>query len=143
MGNSIGFKGWPSVVNRPLILRALNSVKPLLYLTTPPSTLQVHILEPLTTEPPFAFLARRVLLPPVREWRPVRRRRQEVEEGGEGQVVVAGKEDVLLPRVTGGQRHEEIDDLAGVGTAVAVVAEEDYGGGFEFGSVDAAFEVRP
>jgi len=55
-----------------------------------------------------------------------------VEEGGEGQVVVAGEEDVLLPRVTGGQRHEEIDDEAGVGTAVAVVAEEDYGGRFEF-----------
>lgn len=57
--------------------------------------------------------------------------------------MVAAQEDVPLPRVPRRQGRQEINDAAGVGASVAVVAEEDYGGGFELGSVDAAFEVRP
>lgn len=66
-----------------------------------------------------------------------------MEEGGEGEVVVAGEEHVALVRVAGGKRDEEIEDLAGVWTPVAVIAEEDYGGGLEVGRVDGVFEVGP
>lgn len=48
-----------------------------------------------------------------------------------------------LVGVTVGQAVEEVDDLAGVGPAVAVVAEEDYKGGPEVWWVDEGFEVGP
>lgn len=102
MGNSIGLKGWSSVINGALILRPLNRVKLHLYLPTPPPPLQVHVLVPFPLEPPFALLARLVFPPPLREPTPIRRRREEAEEGREGQVVVAAEEHVLLPRVTRG-----------------------------------------
>lgn len=48
-----------------------------------------------------------------------------------------------LVGVTGGQAEEEVDDLAGVGPAVAVVSEEDDEGCPEFLWVDERFEVGP
>lgn len=53
MGNSIGLKGWSSVINGALILRPLNRVKLHLYLPTPPSPLKLHILVPFPFEPPL------------------------------------------------------------------------------------------
>lgn len=57
--------------------------------------------------------------------------------------MVAGKEDMLLARVPGGQGYEEVDDTAGVRATVAVVAEKDDEGGVEIGLGDASFEIRP
>lgn len=48
-----------------------------------------------------------------------------------------------LVRVAGGKRDEELDNLAGLRTAVAVVAEEDDGGGGELGGADCGLEVGP
>lgn len=48
-----------------------------------------------------------------------------------------------LVGVTGGQAEEEVDDLAGVGPAVAVVSEEDDEGSPEFLRVDEGLEVGP
>lgn len=143
MGNTIGLKGRSSVVNRTLIVGSLSMIEPILDGTTPPSPLQVHLLKPITLKPPFPILTRLELLPPLGEFGPVRGWRKEVEEGGEGEVVVAGEEHVALVRVAGGKRDEEIEDLAGVWTPVAVIAEEDYGGGLEVGRVDGDFEVGP
>lgn len=48
-----------------------------------------------------------------------------------------------LVRVHGGQAKEEVDDLAGVRPAVAVVAEEDDERGLEVLWVDEGLEVGP
>jgi hypothetical protein len=104
----------------------------------------VHILVPISLEPPFSLLVPLVLLPRLRELEPlVRRPRQDSEERGKTELVVAAEEHVGLVRVRGGQANEEVDDLAGVWPTVAVVAEEDDERGLEVLWVDLGLEVGP
>lgn len=50
---------------------------------------------------------------------------------------------MALEGVEGGEGGEEVDDLAGVGPAVAVVAEEDDEGGGEGGGAHGGLEFGP
>lgn len=122
MGNTIGLKGGTSIVNRTLILSTLSSVEFNLNGTRPPSPLKVHLLVPIPFKPPFPLLVLLELLPPLRQPVVMRRRRKEAEESGEGEVVVAGEEHVSLVRVAGWKGGEEVDDVARVGSPVAVIA---------------------
>ncbi len=141
MRNTVGLKSRPSVVDRALVLRPLSLIEPNLDSPTPPSPLQVHILVPISLEPPFLLLVPLVLLPRLRELEPlIQRPRQDSDERDESEVVVAGEEHVGLVRVRGRQAKEEVDYLAGVWPAVAVVSEEDDERGLEVLWVDEGLE---
>jgi len=144
MRNTIGLKTRPSIIDRALVLRPLRHIEPILDSPTPPPPLQVHIVVPISLEPPFSILVPLVLLPRLGELEPlVRRPRQDSEERGKTELVVAAEEHVGLVRVRGGQANEEVDDLAGVWPTVAVVAEEDDERGLEVLWVDLGLEVGP
>lgn len=143
MRNTVRFKSGTGIVNRALIFGAFGGIKLGLDLAGPSPALQVHFLVPISLKPPFSLLVILVLPPTFLEIGAVWRRRKQTQEGGEGQVVVARQEHVLLARVLGRQRYEEVEDLAGVGPAVAVVAEEDDDGGLEGPAADVGLEVGP
>lgn len=103
----------------------------------------MHPLVAGATVPPLVLLVLDVLPPGGRERGAVGRRRQRPDEGGEGEVVVAAEEGVALRGVAGREREEEVDDLAGAGPAVAVVAEEDDERGGEGVGRERGLEVRP
>lgn len=143
MGNAIGLEGWPGIIDGTIIGHSLLGVKPAAHVTAPAPSLHVHGLVALSLEPAFPLLVQRVLRPGGWEGQAVGRRREGTDEGGEGEVVVAAEEDVALPRVLGGEGEEEVDDLAGVGAAVTVIAEEDDEGSGEGIEADDGLEVGP
>lgn len=144
MRNTVGFKSRPRIADGALVLRPLSRIEPNLGSPTPPPPLQVHILVSISLEPPFSLLVPLVLLPRLRELEPfVRRPRQDSDERGKSVLVVAAEEHVGLVRVRGGQAKEEVDDLAGVRPAIAVVAEEYDERGLEVLWVDVGLKVGP
>lgn len=143
MRNIIGFKSGSSIVDRTFVLSPFSNVNLFLNIPSPSPTLQVHILVPITSIPTFCLLLVLVLSPTLREVGPVERLRQHAEERREGEVVVSGQEHVGLVRVRGAQGDEEVDDVAGVGSTVTVVAEEDDECGLEILWVDVGLEVGP
>lgn len=128
MRNPIRFKSWGSIINRAFVLSALGRIELHFNTTRPSPSLQMHSLESISIVPPFSLLALLVLLPRLLSIEP---RREEPQECGEGEIVVSGEKNMLLSREFGRQGDQEVDDLARVRAAVAVVAEEDDGGGVE------------
>lgn len=143
MRDAVGLEGWAGVVDGALVGHPLLGVEAVLDAAAPPPPLHVHPLVALPLEPPLPLLVRLELPPRGGGVGPVGGRGEGPHEGGEGKVVVAAEEDVVLGRVAAREGDEEVEYLAGVWAPVAVVAEEDDEGRGEGVRAHGGLEVGP
>jgi type IV secretory pathway protease TraF len=81
------------------------------------------------------------IVPPIQRGRSLGRW-QELQEVCKGEVMVSTEVDVFLRRVAGRKIAEEIEDSGRLRPSVAVVPEEDDGGGVE-GGPQSSLQVAP